>query len=154
MHLPGQKCPSLFLRQVRDLSRAVSFEVGCFETEANIGLVKNLAKRSWHGECFQAANQLNREREALNSESPLEPQVLDYLKHHPNAQDTLRGIVEWWLLKQRIAQTTADIEAALSRLLARGELSMRKGLDGQIHYRPRRKGAPEKGNWGASSGKN
>jgi hypothetical protein len=70
----------------------------------------------------------------LKSESPIERQILDYLAEHPAAQDTLRGIVEWWLMKQRIAQSTADVEAALAKLVAAGKLNARKGADGKVHY--------------------
>ena len=77
----------------------------------------------------------------LKNESPTERQILDYLAEHPAAQDTLRGIVEWWILKQKIARTTAEVEAALARLVASGKLSVTTGADGRMHYRQRPAGA-------------
>jgi len=29
-------------------------------------------------------------------------EILEYLRKHPEASDTLEGIAEWWLLNQRI----------------------------------------------------
>ena len=75
----------------------------------------------------------------MKSESPIERQIVDYLAANPAAQDTLRGIVEWWLLKQEIAQTTAEVEAALAELVASERLGAWSGTDGQVHYcHPRR----------------
>jgi hypothetical protein len=77
---------------------------------------------------------------ALKNESPIERQILDYLTDNPAARDTLRGIVEWWLVKQNISQTTADVEAALSNLVLKGKLSARTGPDGRVHYcRPQKR---------------
>jgi hypothetical protein len=77
---------------------------------------------------------INPEVLALNNESPIERQILDYLRENPAAQDTLRGIVEWWLLRQKITQSTTDVEKALANLVAEGRLSVRTGPDGQIHF--------------------
>jgi hypothetical protein len=70
----------------------------------------------------------------LKNESPTERQILDYLAANPAARDTLRGIAEWWLLKQRIVETTSDVESALANLVASGKLSVQEGPDGQIYY--------------------
>ena len=59
---------------------------------------------------------------------------MEYLGANPEAQDTLRGIVEWWFLKQQIAQSTAEVEAALSKLVAQGKLRTWTGSDGNVHY--------------------
>jgi methyl-accepting chemotaxis protein len=66
--------------------------------------------------------------------SKIERQILAYLSANPDAQDTLRGIAEWWLLKQRIMEAIRDVEAAVSNLVANGKLSARTGLDGQVRY--------------------
>jgi hypothetical protein len=70
----------------------------------------------------------------LKNESPIERRILDYLKAHPGAQDTMRGIVEWWLPKQRIAETMSEVETALSKLVATGQLVAHRGPDGQVFY--------------------
>jgi len=71
---------------------------------------------------------------ALKNESSIERQILNYLEANPAAQDTMRGIVEWWLLKQNIVQTTADVEAVLAGLVAKGKLIAQTGPDGKVHY--------------------
>jgi hypothetical protein len=81
---------------------------------------------------------------ALKSESPIERQILDYLTKNPAAQDTLRGIVEWWLMKENISQTTADVEAALAKLVAEGKLSAWKAADRSVHYGHHRKNAKKR----------
>ena len=59
---------------------------------------------------------------------------MDYLNANPGAHDTVRGIVEWWLLKRRIQHGAAEVEAAVASLVAQGKLSAHPGPDGQIHY--------------------
>jgi hypothetical protein len=61
--------------------------------------------------------------------------ILAYLAEHPKAQDTLEGIVEWWLLEQEIKRRTAMVQEALTELLAKGLVVERKGRDGRMHYR-------------------
>ena len=60
-----------------------------------------------------------------------EPQIandiLGYLIAHPDAQDTLEGIAEWWLLEQRITKQTALVSEALSVLVEEGLVIERRG---------------------------
>jgi hypothetical protein len=44
-------------------------------------------------------------------------EILRYLLRHPDAQDTLQGISEWWLLEERIMRKYAEVEAALEGLV-------------------------------------
>jgi len=62
-------------------------------------------------------------------------QILAYLIEHPEAQDTLEGIVEWWLLESTIKFQTARVKEAISELVANGLILEHKGLDSQGHYR-------------------
>ena len=62
-------------------------------------------------------------------------EILAYLVDYPKAQDTLEGIVEWWLLERKIKYETSRVKDALSELIANGMLLERKGPDSQIHYR-------------------
>ena len=66
-------------------------------------------------------------------------QILAYLVEHPRAQDTLEGIMQWWLLEQQIKQWIAQAQTALDQLVAQGLALERKGRDGQIHYRINRR---------------
>lgn len=61
--------------------------------------------------------------------------ILAYLVANPNAQDTLSGIVEWWLLEHQIRTGTATVEVALAELTASELVLTRSGTDLQVHYR-------------------
>ena len=71
----------------------------------------------------------------INDKSKIGNEILAYLVDHPNARDTLEGIVEWWLLEQQIKFQTARVKDALSDLVARGLILEKKGSNSQIHYR-------------------
>ncbi len=62
-------------------------------------------------------------------------EILAYLAEHPDAQDTLDGIVEWWLLKQEIKHRTAEVKASLADLTAEGFVIAEQGVDERTHYR-------------------
>lgn len=61
----------------------------------------------------------------------IESAVVGYLRSHPDAADTLDGIVQWWLPRQRYETERARIETVLSGLVARG-LLRRSGLPGGV----------------------
>ena len=69
------------------------------------------------------------------NKAPLAYEILAYLLEHPEAQDTLTGIVEWWLLEQHITRQTTHVKAALAELLAQELLQERTGSDFRVHYR-------------------
>jgi len=48
--------------------------------------------------------------------------VLAYLQEHPHAMDTLEGIAEWWIERERIRFDVARVAGALARLVDRGVL--------------------------------
>ena len=61
-------------------------------------------------------------------------EILAYLAEHPNAQDTVEGIVQWWLLEQQIKRGMRQVKEALAELVTRGLVLERKGKDARIHY--------------------
>lgn len=65
---------------------------------------------------------------------PVAIQILAYLRKHADARDTVEGIVEWWLLEQRIRIVSSEIEKALAELTAHGLLRRVSGRDGRVHY--------------------
>ena len=69
------------------------------------------------------------------NKSQIGNQILTYLVEHPEAQDTLEGIVEWWLLERQIKFQTAGVKEALSELIAKGLVVEQKKIDSKIHYR-------------------
>ena len=71
----------------------------------------------------------------ITDKSQLGNNILAYLVDHPKAQDTLEGIVEWWLLEQKITYETARVKEALSELVNRGMILEKKGTDSRTHYR-------------------
>jgi hypothetical protein len=62
-------------------------------------------------------------------------QILKYLIRHPQAQDTVEGIVEWWLLEQRIVDAAAGVKLALAELTAKAFVKPRHTWDGRTYYR-------------------
>ena len=62
-------------------------------------------------------------------------EILAYLTERPKAQDTLEGIVEWWLLEQRIKRETTRVKEALAELVARGFVLEERRREGRLHYR-------------------
>lgn len=61
--------------------------------------------------------------------------ILQYLQQNRQAQDTLAGITEWWLPKQRLAPQVAMVREALALLIADDLIVEVKGKDSQSHYR-------------------
>ena len=49
--------------------------------------------------------------------------IRQYLSEHPDAADTLEGVVNWWLLRQRFENATAMVSLALELLVQQGDLT-------------------------------
>ena len=47
-------------------------------------------------------------------------EILSYLMRHPEAQDTLEGIVRWWLLEQDARRAVMEVRETLESLVAKG----------------------------------
>lgn len=69
--------------------------------------------------------------------------ILGYLSAHTAAQDTFDGIVEWWLLEQKIKRETRHVQKVLDELVARKLISSRTARDSRTHYRINRRKAKE-----------
>jgi Fe2+ or Zn2+ uptake regulation protein len=74
------------------------------------------------------------------SRSRIAQAILDYLREHPDAQDTLGGIAEWWLPQDDINNRTVTIKEALDELVAEGLISEHEGKDAQTSYRITKRG--------------
>jgi hypothetical protein len=61
--------------------------------------------------------------------------ILDHLRRNPEAQDTLEGIVQWWLPAQNVKSRTATIKHALDELVSAGLIAQCAGKDTQVSYR-------------------
>ena len=58
-----------------------------------------------------------------------------YLQSHPNAADTVEGIVKWWLQRQRYIETIDCVHTALDVLVKKGSVVKRTNADGKNVYR-------------------
>lgn len=74
-----------------------------------------------------------------NEKSQIVCEILSYLVKNPHAKDTLKGIVEWWLLEQTIERETAKVKEALAELIAKGLVLERKRKDSQTYYQINRR---------------
>jgi hypothetical protein len=63
------------------------------------------------------------------------PEILDYLARHPDAQDTIEGILHWWVLDAYIRKWTPKITEAVAQLVERGFLEQKPSSDGHVFYR-------------------
>lgn len=61
-------------------------------------------------------------------------EILSYLRNHPDAADTLDGILNWWLPRQRYETERERIEQSLEELVAQGLVSKKVLGDGTILY--------------------
>lgn len=75
------------------------------------------------------------------SRHEVEAAVLAYLHRHPQAADTLEGVVQWWLPQQRYETARRRIERVLEDLVARGELRCERLPGGATLYRLNRAAA-------------
>ena len=62
-------------------------------------------------------------------------EILAYLVENPEAQDTMEGIIEWWLLERTIKFQENQIAKAIAELVAKGFIIEEQGWDSQTHYR-------------------
>jgi hypothetical protein len=69
--------------------------------------------------------------------------ILRYLMDHPDAKDTLEGIVGWWMLQQDIERNVAHIKKTVDELTVKGLLVQRLGRDRRKYYQVNRKKLPE-----------
>jgi DNA-binding transcriptional regulator PaaX len=61
--------------------------------------------------------------------------ILGFLLKNPDAEDTLEGIVEWWLMRERIEYETGRVRAALEDLVEKGFVLERKRSGSDMRYR-------------------
>ena len=64
----------------------------------------------------------------------LADEIRDYLHAHPDATDSLEGVITWWLTRQRYVQATAKVQRALDYLESRGVVKKMRTPGGGIVY--------------------
>jgi Fe2+ or Zn2+ uptake regulation protein len=65
---------------------------------------------------------------------PPSDEILRYLRAHPQAADTVDGIVMWWLPRQRHEEDLDRVQRALDDLVARGLVDRITLVDGTVLY--------------------
>ncbi len=81
-------------------------------------------------------------QEGVNTINELAETILRYVASRPDARDTLDGICDWWIPRQRYIDAKNEVLAALKLLSVRGQIESRSGADGQTLYRARQFDAP------------
>jgi hypothetical protein len=71
----------------------------------------------------------------MRKKKKLSQQILSYLEKHPDAGDTLEGIVTWWLDHERIEQVVVEVSEALRYLVRKGAVRERKFRNGATIYK-------------------
>lgn len=62
-------------------------------------------------------------------------EILAYLIEHPDAQDTLEGIIQWWLLERKIKYESEMVKEILSELVNKGLLIEQRNSTSGVRYR-------------------
>lgn len=61
-------------------------------------------------------------------------EIRRYLAQHPDAADTVDGVLQWWLPAASASVSREIVEHALDTLVARGEIVRRIHADGTVIY--------------------
>lgn len=69
----------------------------------------------------------------LSAEDELARSVLNYLAEHPQATDTVEGIAEWWVMRERVRKDVELLQRVLRRLTQQGLLEEIHG-GAQVRY--------------------
>jgi DNA-binding MarR family transcriptional regulator len=75
------------------------------------------------------------EAQTSNNTYSLTYQVLSYLVKNPKAEDTLEGVLQWWLLQERIGYEMKRVKQALEELAVRNFVTEVNGPENRIFYR-------------------
>ncbi len=67
--------------------------------------------------------------------SDIEYEILSYMAENPDAQDTLEGIVEWWLLERRLRSEAPRVKEVIAELVSKGLIIERRNASSRTHYK-------------------
>jgi hypothetical protein len=70
-----------------------------------------------------------------NNKEILSQKILNYLKKHPQAGDTLEGIAMWWLAQQRIDEIVDEVAETLDILIKKGSVQALESQSGVTIYK-------------------
>jgi hypothetical protein len=109
--------------------------LSCLFCHAGRNLLTKNEQFAWSDDCSQSHVQAATTAMKEPSVAETVQAILDYLRKNPKAQDTLPGIVQWWLTDLPVKPRAATVKQALDKLVRDGCLSENKGKDAQISYR-------------------
>ena len=64
----------------------------------------------------------------------LAEEIVRYLENHPNAADTVNGITNWWITRQRYEESAARVRLALEFLEKEKKITKRELPGKEIVY--------------------
>lgn len=77
---------------------------------------------------------MTKKRHQKTEKSHICHEILSYLAEHPDAKDTIEGIIEWWLLEQKIKHQADIVKEALEELINKGLIMERKNKNAHSYY--------------------
>ena len=94
--------------------------------------------------CLNANVKLNLMSDDHEQIAVVAKRIVRYLRIHPEAADTVRGIARWWLRRYEYEETDEMVEKALEQLLREGVVIQTMSRNGNIIYRRRRTVVPHR----------
>ena len=138
----GQNCPKersrIHVRSVPSITKAsvASIFRGGIETRGNAGQHKVLCARQWKVQARRLLARTTTPQCVLTDPRLPSParEILDYLARHPDAQDTMDGILHWWVLEVLRQKWAPRIAETVAQLVEQGFLEEKRSSDGKIFY--------------------
>jgi hypothetical protein len=93
-----------------------------------------LVKLHCTGNAYEFVEELNMKRDQ-KEQREVSHYILAYLSDNPDAGDTFEGLVEWWLLDQKIKFETRNVSEAVARLISEGLIVEHEEPDSRIIYK-------------------
>jgi hypothetical protein len=72
-----------------------------------------------------------------DTDAKIAGEIVRYLIRHPNAADSIDGIMQWWIPRQRYEESRATVERALAELERRGVMKHSTLPDSTVIYSKR-----------------
>jgi hypothetical protein len=70
----------------------------------------------------------------MTRDEEIELALLEYLSEHPDAADTLEGIVDFWMSRHHVRVSAQAVSQALNRLVARNQVVVGGSLDRPLYW--------------------
>lgn len=61
--------------------------------------------------------------------------IMNYLRKHPDAGDTLEGITKWWLQLEKIDESVKDVSIVIEGLIKKGLVKKEELQGGKAYYK-------------------